>query len=101
MQMIIKMKMKALYKDSFVNRQLIFTPAESKLLSNFHTNMVFSHYGCGHSCEVPWSLLAVSIWLFVGGSGLTVNVINSALKDTCLRTDKVRFSILGQVSLLT
>ena len=32
---------------------------------------------------------------------MTVNVINSALKDTCLRTDKVRFSILEQVSLLT
>ena len=57
MQMLIKMKMKALYKDSFVDRQLIFKPTESKPLSNFHTNMVFSHYGCGHFCEVPWSLL--------------------------------------------
>ena len=68
---------------------------------NFHTDIVFSLYRCGHSFELPWLLLVVSIQLFEGGSGLTVYVLNSALKDTCLRPDKVRCSILGQVSLST
>ena len=93
--MFIKMKMKAQEKDG----QLIFTPTESNPLLNFHTDIVFSLYRCGHSFELPWLLLVVSIQLFEGGSGLTVYVLNSALKDTCLRPDKVRCSILGQVSL--
>ena len=40
MQIFIKMKMKALYKDSLGDGHLILTPTESKPLSNFHTILI-------------------------------------------------------------